>query len=127
MQLLRGCLGKRSGEGRPGAAGAGELARRALAAVRPLAPALAALLRRDGVASLQHASAALWLLTADSDTTTSAALVAGGALPCLISLLSHKVRLPCGSRPQTSSAATAVASCRRRAVRLCGPVTHLWP
>lgn len=126
VQLLRGCLEKRSGRsgnGRSCAAGADELALRALAAVRPLAPALAALLRRDGVSCLQHATAALWLLTADSDSTTSAALVAGGALPHLIALLSHKVRLPC-TNPVTTDAVVEerydLHARRRSPPHICG-------
>lgn len=85
MQVLRGTLEKHQGRRDS------KLAEQALAAVRPLAPALALLLRRADAVCLQHATAALWLLTADSDAAMAAALLQGDALPPLIALLSHKV------------------------------------
>lgn len=92
MQVLRGSLEKHQGRRNS------KLAEQALAAVRPLAPALALLLRRADAACLQHATAALWLLTADSDAATATALLRGDALPPLIALLSHKVSGLCACR-----------------------------
>lgn len=92
MQVLRGSLEKHQGRRNS------KLAEQALAAVRPLAPALALLLRRADAACLQHATAALWLLTADSDAATATALLRGDALPPLIALLSHKVSGLCAFR-----------------------------
>eukprot|EP00892_Ulva_mutabilis_P005265 jgi/Ulvmu1/310/UM001_0314.1 len=85
--VLRGSLERRGAGGGGGGGGGGPAS--AVADVRPLLPALAALLRRQAVACLQHATAALWLMTADTDT--AGVLVAAGALPYLIGLLSHKV------------------------------------
>lgn len=87
MQLLRSGLERR----RQGCSGGADAAA-VLAAVRPFVPTLAALLRRPGVACLQYATAALWLMTADPPT--AATLVAAAAVPNLVALLSHKVCSP---------------------------------